>query len=159
MKRVFVFALLLACLSLCSCDINSESERAREYCFESKGISFTVGDDSERVVAALGNPNLKLSSVSCADEGMDVVYSYNGFKIYSHKRDMQGIITEIDITSDAIQTPEGIRIGDSTDRVLEKYGEGNYVNGAIEYIGRKCVLRFYMRDGRVSRIKYTENDR
>lgn len=159
MRRIFTVFVLLLLVSLCSCGDGKGREEKEEYYFTSGNVRFTVGDDAERVIAELGTPNSRRSSPSCADEGIDEVYAYSGFKIFVHRKGADSRISEIDITSDTAETDLGIRIGDSKEALLRKYGAANEVDGVIEYIGGKCILRFYIRDGAVSAIKYTENDR
>lgn len=143
---------------LTSCDGKGEKGTAREYYFCSQGITFTVGDDADKIVCALGEPNYKTVAPSCADTGDDELYVYSGFRIYAH-RDANGCcIKAIELTNDAVSTSEGVKIGDFSARIYEIYGEGMKKNGAVEYSAEKLKLRFFVRDGRVIGIKYLEND-
>lgn len=159
MKKVFIISLTLAvCLAFYACEANAPQGSKREYYFISDGVAFTLGDDADKAVEALGEPNSISRAPSCAGEGQDELYIYNGFKIYAHRDEHACRVNAIELTNDTVKTEEGARIGDKSEKIIEIYGKGEENNGVIEYSGEGCILRFLVREGRVSGIKYLQND-
>lgn len=156
-KEINILAciLMLLCLAT-SCREEGKTGIPEKYYLNVKNVTFSVGDDADEVTARLGECNSSASAPSCAGEGFDEVYRYNGFRIIVH-RDAKGAkITEIDLSSDLLPTAEGVFIGDDADKIKEIYGEGDGFSGGVEYIAEGCRLRFFITDGRVTGIKYLE---
>ncbi|MGM9644643.1 MAG: hypothetical protein ACI3X1_06110 [Eubacteriales bacterium] len=154
-KIICLIVLTLSCF-LSACDGGGKAPPPEKYFFAAEGVTFSVGDDADEVTARLGECNSSASAPSCAGEGFDEVYRYNGFRIFAH-RDANGAkIAEIDLVSDLLPTAEGAFIGDSADRIKEIYGEGDGFSGGVEYRAEGCRLRFFITDGRVTGIKYLE---
>ena len=151
--RCFFGAVLILSVLLISC--SNEKERVEKYGFYSNGVEIFVGDNTESVTERLGEWIRREESPSCADMGLDVIYVYPGFRIISHEEDGVKRITLIEITSDTVSTPRGVRVGDGVDKVTSSYGEGyRRIGESVEYSKDGCVLRFAVRDGRVVSIKY-----
>ncbi len=148
------FALLAFPLLFVSCEGGSVREVSEEFFFSVSGMTFTVGDDSDRVLEALGEPNRSISSVSCAGVGQDELYIYNGFKLTCYREGGKAEITSIELTNDTVETMEGAYIGGSAEMLKRIYGEGEEFSGGVEYIGENCRLRFYIKDGKVVGVKY-----
>lgn len=159
MKKGIFITVLALCLVLCGCGRENIDDGGGGYCFISNGVTLSVGEDADRIIRDLGEPNNCSKAESCADEGIDEIYVYNGFSIFVHRKNGKGIITAININNDAVQTPEGARIGDSREKITGIYGKGNESNGISKYVGEASTLIFYFRNDRVSAIKYVETDR
>ena len=157
MKRIIFTVILIISVTLCACERN-EALSEREFYFCIRGVGFTVGEDAEEIVDRLGNPDRVLCADSCAGEGKDIQYIYGGFKIHAHEGGGKSRITQIEITSDAYATAEGAKIGISRSELVQIYGVGIEENGVIDYVGEECILRFYLINSRVYRIKYLDID-
>lgn len=153
-NKIFFCILVFLCL-LVSCE-QGENAPPDRYFFTAEGVTFSVGDDADEVTARLGGCNSSASAPSCAGEGVDEVYRYNGFKIFAHRANGRTTITEIEVTNDTLPTAEGVFIGDDADKIIEIYGEGEVFSGGVEYRAKVCRLRFFITDGRVTGIKYLE---
>ncbi len=149
-----LLALLILVGIMTSCDGETRKKSGGEYCFSAQGVTFSVGEDCDRVTAMLGEANSHSSAASCADPGLDELYVYNGFRIYAHRAEDRSRITAIELTNDLFATAEGVGIGDSAEHVTEIYGEGEPFSGGVEYAGENCRLRFYIKEGKISGIRY-----
>lgn len=154
--NIFFCILMFLCL-FTSCREEGKTGIPEKYFLNVKNVSFSVGDDADEVTARLGECNSSSSAPSCAGEGIDEVYRYNGFKIFAHRANGRTTITEIEVTNDTLPTAEGVFIGDDADKIKEIYGEGEDFSGGVEYRAEGCRLRFFITDGRVTGIKYLEN--
>ncbi len=157
-KALIISLSLALCLLLSACEDREPGTEKGEYFFVSLGVAFTVGDDADRVIGELGEPNSVSKAPSCAGEGQDELYIYNGFRIYAHRNSHSCLVSAIELTNDTVATPEGVRIGDKSERISEIYGEGEKNKGSVEYVSEGCRVRFILRDGKVTMIKYLEND-
>ena len=157
MGRKSLFAILLTvCLLFACCEGKGEINKS-DYCFSYQDITFAVGDDTDKTVMLLGEANRISRAPSCAGEGDDELYIYNGFRILSHRDGRGARIYAIELSNDACATTEGVRIGDSVGKVKEIYGNGDDKGTRIEYAGERCRLVFYLQNGKVYMIKYVEN--
>ena len=136
MKRVI--ALILAALmlfALCACggDDKSKTEENGEqaytpdygdFYFESNGVKFGIMDYADKVLEALGEPQSTFESNSCAYQGKDEFYYYDGFEIMVNEIDGEKRITGITLADDTITNPQGVKIGMDINEALGLMGEG-----------------------------------
>ena len=152
-RRLFV--VLAVIFIFASCDGKGEEEKMVKYYFEINGIRICVGEDAESVTRTLGKPNRVSRADSCAGMGEDVIYVYDGFRILAYSNGGEAVITSIELTNDAVSTPEGIRIGDGADFIIRMYGVPNRrEKSLIEYESGGVRLRFALSDGAVRSVKY-----
>ncbi len=163
MKRFSVFGLIVFlaivfCFSFSGCDEDDGKGMINEYKFSARGVELSVGEDADEVISMLPEANYFSCAHSCTGEGDDEIYIYNGFRITVYREGDSSEICSIELTNDSISTEEGIFIGDSEARLLEIYGEGRPFSGGVEYFADNCILRFFVRGGKVTAIKYLKID-
>ena len=156
MKRVIALMLVLAltAIFLPSCsDKNDTSDT--DFSFKSGDVVITPNSDAGPVIEALGDYVSYDESASCAFEGLDKVYKYNGFEILTYPKDSKDYIYTVTLLNDLVSTPEGVSVGMSRNKVIEVYGENYTSQGeGIYYSSENSQLQFIFRDGNVSSIKY-----
>ena len=159
MRKITAFALaclILILLAACADKKESPPSDAPRYLFLRDGESIAAGD-SATFVSRLGEYRSRRAVGSCAGEGEDVLYVYDGFRItvYGESDDGDGYIQMIEITNDTISTAEGIFIGADVGSVIRAYGaEYTEVGEGLRYTGQNCILQFSVRQGIVTSIKY-----
>ena len=126
------------------------------FVFQSGGVAIGMNQEAAPVVAALGGWDNYIETESCAFQGLDKIYSYTGFDLYTYPKDDVDYVNSIYFTSDAVSTPEGIRIGSSLDEVLAAYGD-QYTEefGVYTYTKDQSTLSFIVTDGIVESVEYT----
>ena len=144
-----------------SSDVAEESgNSAKNFAFVHNNITITPNDLVDPLITALGSDYTYYESPSCAYIGLDKVYVYKGFTIYTYP-DANAVdhVLQIAITDDTLSTPEGLIIGDTAKKVIELYGE-NYVEsgGSYAYNLGKTTLTIIIKDDRVVSIQYNYND-
>ena len=160
MKRVLLLFLALSAL-LCgvSCE-TAQEEPDKNYVFQVGNVTVSVDDGAETILTALGQWKDYNESPSCAFEGLDKIYVYNGFRIQTYTLSGVDYIRSVELTDDSVSTPEGIAVGASAEAVLDAYGEPKTkTDSALVYENTEkgMKLQFILRDGKVTNIQYLKN--
>ncbi|WP_297378106.1 hypothetical protein [uncultured Helcococcus sp.] len=170
MKKLILTMALLLTLTACSSDKetvketkietgqemteNKENDSTNAYTFEANGVKFTTGDKTQIALDALGKYNETLSAPSCAFEGEDTVYKYDGLEIYSYDKNGEEYISGIFLLEDT-STPEGLKIGSSKEDMIKLYGEDFTENiGSYTYNDGKTNFIVVINDDKVVSISY-----
>lgn len=132
---------------------NGAASGGKGYVFTYNGTSIQVDADAAPIVSALGDPVSYFDAASCAFEGLDKFYSYNGFELNTYPSGDKDYISAIVFRDDSVSTDEGVCIGDSADKVKEVYGEGTEESGMLVYEKDGMKLCFVVKDTVVS-IEY-----
>lgn len=124
MKKIIAMILAAMCVfALCACGNDGGSEgndgkKTEEYvpdygelCYASGDVKFGILDPAENVLAALGEPDSTFESNSCAYQGKDKFYYYDGFEVLVNDVDGTERVTGITVVDDTVSTPQGVKIG------------------------------------------------
>lgn len=125
------------------------------YGFTYQDVRLVVNTNIADALSKLGDPSSYHESDSCAYQGLDKIYTFPFFVIYTYPIDGNDFISSIEVKADTVTTDEGIRIGSSKDDVLKAYGNEYEEQGAVlKYKKGECVLSFVITDNAVSGIVY-----
>lgn len=134
-----------------------DTKTKSKYYFEYNDVKIYMDDEAKPILDKLGEPMSYFESPSCAFQGMDRIYSYSGFDIYTYTDAEDGpeYIFTVAFMSDAVSTAEGISIGDKADKVLSKYGD-DYQQSSNQYVytDQNSKLSFLIENGEVTAIEY-----
>lgn len=121
-----------------------------------KGVYIKPDTKWSNYSSALGKAVNEVQAPSCHFDGMDTIYEYNGFSIYTYLNNNVAYVYDIEITSSSIATPKGIKVGSSTEDVLAAYGNGYaFMNDyTIEYSQGTKSIYFTLNNGKVSMIEF-----
>lgn len=125
------------------------------YTFEAKGVAIRMGQPADQYVTALGDPTDKFEAPSCAFEGIDRIYYYSGFELYTFPKDGVDYVLSVSLTDDSVTTDKGIYLGCTLDDVTAAYTT-NYTQNAEEYtyLLGDTKLSFILENGVVASITY-----
>jgi hypothetical protein len=154
MKRIITVLLLLTlALSVCACNGGADSKK--DYEFKAAGVTLKIGDAAS-VIDALGSPIAKDESESCGGiPGVDVVYLFVGFKVYTTPAKSGNVINKIEVTDDSVKTPEGVFVGMEKKLVTSAMGAPTTESAtSLVYEGEAMKLTFILRDSIVTNIQY-----
>ncbi|MBR2523046.1 MAG: hypothetical protein IKE53_01250 [Clostridiales bacterium] len=178
MKRSIIIAVsLAAALALAGCSSGEEqtdpvniggqttitvpgdggeaSVSSDSYKFTYSGTTVQVNTDVSAALAAFGDDYTYYESNSCAYQGLDKIYTYPLFVIYTYPDGDRDMISSVEVKADVISTEEGIRIGSSRDDVTAAYGDDYQDAGSvIKYTKGESVLSFVFENDEVSGIVY-----
>lgn len=135
-----------------------ESEAFDGFALTADGVRLlpgvTVGVDT-----LLGTPDDTLEAPSCIHEGYDIVYYYSGLEIVTAPSAAGNVVTSITVTSDEIETEEGVTIGSSFESVVAAYGDYDATLSAPDfgrYVFRRgsTTISMLLTDDAVTSISY-----
>ncbi len=133
----------------------STGEKPGGYVFESGGIVIGMNDEAAAIVSGLGSWSNYAESPSCAYQGMDKIYTYPGFDLYTYVKDGVDYVNSVYFLDASVSTPEGLRLGSSVEEMLAAYGDGYTEEyGVYTYTKEKTSLTFIITDGVVEAIEY-----
>lgn len=171
MKKALAIILAIACvfaLGACSSGgSSSDSSAAKstsaapdygELYFESNGVKFGIFDKADDVLPKLGDPDSTFESDSCAYQGKDMFYYYDGFELMVNDVDGTDRITGITLADDTISNPQGVKIGMNIDEALGLMDGVEYTNSGSTYKFTSGSTLFRLQagdDGTVSAAEYS----
>ena len=137
-----------------------KQDSAGTFAFVYNNVKITPNDLVDPLITALGSDYSYYESPSCAYIGLDKVYVYKGFSIYTYP-DENAVdhVLQVALTDDSLSTPEGLIIGDTAEKVVELYGK-DYAEsgGSYAYTREKTTLTIIVKNDRVISIQYNYND-
>lgn len=167
MKRIA--ALLTAAILLAGCGGSSETTTAAAEttaaaqeettaaeqgaaAFEVNGVQIPMHAEAAPILEQLGEEKSYFESASCAFEGLDKEYTYNGFVLTTYPDGDTDRISGITLQDDTVETPEGICIGSSQEDVEKAYGALD--GGSGKYTFGDWQLIILLDGGSVTSIQY-----
>lgn len=125
------------------------------YYYEANGTIIHTFDPAEEVLAALGEPLNTFEAESCAYQGMDLFYYYDGFELTVNDIDGVDRVTVITVADDTVAIPQGVKIGDSEEDMLAAMGDDYQAEtGVYKFISANTLLQITVKEGAVSSIQY-----
>lgn len=125
------------------------------YVFTYNDVSVGMDVDAAPIVEKLGEPVSYFEAASCAFEGLDKIYTYNGFVLDTYPVGDKDYVSSIILKDDSVSTAEGICIGDSLEKLQQAYdGEGEENSGMLVYTKDGMKLCFIMQGEFIISIEY-----
>jgi hypothetical protein len=123
--------------------------------FVYKDCCIFLNEDYEQVSAKIGKANDVFEIPSCAFDGIDRMFYYDDFIISTYPDGDKDLLLTINLTADAVRTPEGVGLGMSFDDMINAYGY-DYENNFELYIYAKgdTELSFLFEDDILADINY-----
>lgn len=89
------------------------------------GVKFDVNADGMDETTAY------MEAASCYFDGLDKVFTYDGYEITTYPKEDGDYIQDINISSDTIKTDKGIGVGSTLAEVEKAYGSDYTVSGKM----------------------------
>lgn len=125
------------------------------FLFKVRGFDIRMGEPAAPVVEALGEPMNYFEAPSCAFNGVDKIYYYSGFELYTYPVGEDDFILSIILTDDSVSTSEGIYIGMTYNDMTSAYGGDHTQNfGQYTYTLDDSALSFLIEDDLITVITY-----
>lgn len=117
-----------------------------------EGVEIIPGTDFAEAKDKLGEPVKYTEAASCYYDGMDKIFTYDGFEVRTYPKDGKDMIQDLCISSDKYKTAKGVTVGMGVGEVIASYGEADEINGKMYnyYEGDKYIYFFIMDDA----VKY-----
>ena len=124
----------------------SQSVSADGYVFTYMGYDIVMGSEVQQYLDAFGEPDDEFEAASCAGQGMDHIYSYPGFFLYTREENGVSIVDAVQIT-DSLTDYNGAHVGDKIEDVKAIFGEPADDWGyGFTYSSGNTELRFMSED-------------
>ena len=132
------------------------SDGGSAFAFTHKGFAIVPGDFIGDVLEAIGEPMKTFEAPSCAFEGIDRIFYYNGFIISTFPKGGEDYILAVTLMDDSVETDEGIYLGMSAAQIEAAYGEGkwNELGNLVSYSSGEVRLAFLLDNGAIVDITY-----
>jgi hypothetical protein len=131
------------------------ASKAKGYVFENKGTIIAMNAEVAPVLKSLGNAKDYFEAPSCAFQGLDKTYTYNGFEIHTYEIDKVDYVASIIFLDDSVNTKEGISLNADKKDVVKAYGD-KYTekSGSYTYELDKSKITFLFENDKVTSIEY-----
>ena len=153
MRLFFLFSILFF-LAACSSENEAAAPvetgaRAEEgFYFAYKNEKVYMDGDITDALARIGEPRSVYEEPSCAFDGIDKIFRYPGFDIYTYPEKEKDFIHQIYFRDDSVSTAEGIFIGGSYEEMVSAYGSGyEREQSQYAYADGRTRLQFILSDG------------
>lgn len=125
------------------------------YFCDLSGVKVSLAQNFASILESLGEPQDYFEAASCAFDGLDKIYYYNGFELRTCPQDDEDFVSAILLKDDSVATPEGVYIGMSLAESLEKVGEDYTQEGEhYSYRSEDGILTLVSEDDLVKSIIY-----
>ncbi|MDF2908601.1 MAG: hypothetical protein K0R34_3922 [Herbinix sp.] len=143
---------------------NSEANNTEEtsgttaegFTFEYNEVSIPMNVDAAPVVEALGESVDYFEAASCAFQGLDKIYSYNGFELGTYPNGDKDYVSYVTLLDDSVSTDKGVYVGSALEEVTTAYGKEYTVEGS-SYVYRlgESKMSFIIEEDTVTQITYS----
>lgn len=166
-KALAVVMFMMTGLTMAACGGNNDGtqkmetesaamEQENSYVFEVNGVSMEINGDVTDYVAKLKEPSGgTYEAKSCAFEGLDKFWYYDGFTLQAYQSNGGDFLYSITFDDDTVKTKEGIKIGDKWTDAVKAYGDGYKSDkGMYYYESDGMQLQFIVKDDCITNIMY-----
>lgn len=88
------------------------------------GETFRCGEDVTGLLKKLGDDYTYSEAISCAYDGLDKAFSYDDFDVYTYPDGDTDRVSEITVYTAGVNTPKGLKVGDTVEDLERLYGKG-----------------------------------
>ncbi len=133
----------------------SSAEAESTLYFEANGVKIRPYDLAADVLASLGDPIGTFESASCAYQGMDYFYYYDGFQLTVNDIDGAKHVTVITMVDDTVSIPQGVKIGSTEDETKALMGDDYTMSsGLYRFVEGNTTLQIQIKEGKVASMLY-----
>lgn len=153
MKKIILIFIVIITFTACTHKTKNEN-LITEFYFTYNDVAIKLNTDFTNTLVTIGSYNEQYTNE--LSEQYNNVYSFDEFEIETIIKDKVEKIFSIYFTSKNIYTNEGIKIGDSVEKMLENYGN-NYENSTEElytYRLNNTAISFIIENNKIINIQY-----
>lgn len=121
--------------------------------FTAEGFRFGIYDPVQDLLDRM-EPNTTFAETSCAFEGNDNYYFFNGFEVMANDIDGAERITAVTINDDTVKTPDGLYIGMPETELENLTGMQPDAGGLLIQTDGTAQRNITVQDGIVRAIAY-----
>lgn len=133
----------------------TQDEQEKEYVFEYNLFEINIGNKWEDIEPKLGEYKECFVAESCAYQGTDRYYYYDGFEVMTSEIDGEELLTDIFIEGADIKAVNGVYVGMSLSEMANAMGAADNSKGdAFIYYGDNVNVQINTKDDKVASIEY-----
>ncbi len=155
-KLSLLLTILLLFLAGCSnSSAQTSTTKAKGYVFVNNGITIAMNEKTAPILKKLGEPKDYFEAKSCAFQGMEKTYTFNGFELHTYEMDKVDYVASIIFLDDSVSTKEGISLNADLNDVIKAYGD-KYTKklSLYTYQLEKSKISFMIENNKVTSIEY-----
>ncbi len=170
MRKNGIFLIIILALVLVGCSGGANEGKASDnvgkeeqgkasdnFAFKNNGLTIPIDGQAEEILDKLGEPMEYFEAPSCAYQGLDKTYYYNGFEITTYTEKEVDYVASVLLVDDTVTTDKGIYIGSSIDDMIKAHGEDyEEKTGQYTYTKGDSQLQFIFKDDLIVSILYTK---
>lgn len=157
MKRLslVLVALMLLLVGCGNTQNASNSGDDKGYVFETNGVTIAMNAEAAPILKSLGKEKDYFEAKSCAFQGLEKTYTYNGFELHTYEVNGVDCVSAITFLDDSVSTKEGISLCSNLDDMIKAYGDKGKKNlGLYTYESGKTKLSILIENDKVTSIEY-----
>lgn len=154
-KLISVVLMLALALGLVACGGEGGEKSSNELYIHYKDVKIEINALAESILKALGEPISYTEEASCAFEGKDKTYGYEGFYLNTYPApDGERVFGFWLAEGSTVTTPEGITLGATEAQAEAAYGSDNRKGNNFILFQGKGKVAVMLTDGVVTAIMY-----
>ena len=127
-KRILTALILMAVLVFTGC---AKKDNTAAFGFNNGELTLTPGDKFNAEADSLSETTAYMEAASGYFDGLDKVFTYEGYEVTTFPKEDGDYIQDINISSETIKTDKGIGVGSSLSDVENAYGKGYTISGKM----------------------------
>lgn len=141
-NRIIAIVLVLTVCLFTGC------KKEEVFGFNNGKVTLVPGDKFSPADDGLGETVKYMEAPSCYYDGLDKIFTYDGYKVTTYPSGGKDYIQEITVEGN-FKTAKGIGVGDSLDSIFAAYGEDAEITGKL--------YRYYEDDSKYIYFFISEN--
>lgn len=129
-----IAAVLMLALLVTACGGGDSKDDM--YALTIDGVTIKGNTKVQQYLDKLGDDYEYSESISCAYDGLDKIYTYDNFSIYTYPQGDQDYVLEVEVLGGSYTTGKGIKIGSSRAEVIKVYGDKYLEDGILLYYNK-----------------------
>ena len=155
MKRILMTLLAVFMLVGCGGGETADKNQKESFVFEINDVVIKMNEETSNVLTSLGKEISYFEAKSCAFDGLDKTYTYQGFQLITYPDNEKDYVNSVVLTDDTVTTKEGVYIGDDKTHVLDVYGSSyEEKSGSFVYTKGDSTLEIIFENDKVVSIVY-----
>lgn len=154
---ILIVLVVIAVAQMCILLNNKKNEDNDTETFSIKYNNVEIVPGTEFKKDAIEEQHIFSEIPSCAFEGTDKVYTYDNLEIIVAEIKGKETVYSVYFLDDEQETAEGVKISDSKELMIEKYGEEykQTLGNRYTYTKERVELSFIVESGTITSIEYT----
>lgn len=127
-KKLYAVVLVAAMVMLAGC---GRKDNKDVFGYNNGSVVLVPGEKFDAQADGLSETIAYMEAASCYFDGLDKVFTYDGYEVTTYPKGDGDYIQSINITSDAIKTDKGIGVGSTPAQLEAAYGKDYTVSGKM----------------------------